>query len=84
MSAQTKSTPPTQVFLTSALAIFYDSIRFLGLHHLWFSAWRLIPDARNSDLEKAPTSCRSHWTKTVRKMNRVWALIIAASTLIIT
>jgi len=78
------STSAIHMFLRSTLRIFYYSTRCLGLHRVWFDAYRLIPDARTSDLENAPTSRRSCWTKTVWKMNRVWTLIIMASSLVIT
>jgi len=78
------STSPIHIFWRSTLRIFYYSTRCLGLHRVWFDAYRLIPNAHTSDLENAPTSRRSCWTKTVWKMNRVWTLIIMASSLIIT
>jgi len=78
------STSPMQMFSMRTLTIFYYSTHFLGLHQIWFSAYRLIPDARTSDLENAPISRRLRWTKTVQSMIRVWYLITMASSLFIT
>jgi len=78
------SRSPIHMFLRRMLRIFYYSTRCIGLHCVWFNVYHLIPDARTSDLENAPTSRRSCWTKTVWKMNRVWTLITMASSLIIT
>jgi len=84
MSTHPVATPFVQILLTSMLASFYYSTRFLGLHHLWFSAYRLAPNARTSDLENSPTFFRSVWTQTVKKMNRVWTLITMGSSFLMT
>ena len=84
MPPHSTSTSPNQIFWRGTSAIFYYSTRFLSLHYVWFSVYRLIPDARTPDLENATTSGRSCWTETVQKMNRVWTLFIMASSLIIT
>jgi len=77
------STWPVHIFLRYILAIFYYATCSLDLRHVWFSIYQLIPNGRSSDLENAPTSRRSRWTKTVQKMKRVWTLIIMISSFLI-
>jgi len=71
------------MFLEYISVAYYYSTRYLTLHRIWSGIYRLN-NARNSDLENAPTSRRLCWTETIQKMTRIWTLIIMLSSLVMT
>lgn len=70
--------------LSYALAVFYQPIRLLGLHRVWFGFYHLIPNEHNLDLENMPSSLHSYWSETIQKMKKSWTLVIMVSSLITT
>jgi len=74
---------PICLFMKYASSSSYYGARFFGLHHFWFTIYRLGPTAHDSDMETAATSRRTSWIEAVNRMQKVWALIMTVPIIII-